>query len=82
MTRVSNSTNNSEGGQPAEGDNVKADDAVKESEGKAELQEGSLNFGFQTRNGWSATKEVKQEPSSGATETKGPKFSWDRQSFT
>lgn len=82
MTRVARSTNISEGGQPAEGDNVKADDAVKGSEGKDELQEGSPNSGFQTHNGWSATKEGKWKPSSGATDKKGPKFSWDRQSFT
>lgn len=82
MTRVARSTNISEGGQPAEGDNVKADDAVKGSEGKDELQEGSPNSGFQTHNSWSATKEGKWKPSSRATDKKGPKFSWDRQSFT
>lgn len=82
MTRVARSTNISKGGQPAEGDNVKADDAVNGSEGKDELQEGSPNSGFQTHNGWSATKEGKWKPSSGATDKKGPKFSWDRQSFT
>lgn len=82
MTRVAKSTNISKGGQPAEGDNVKADDALKRSEGKDELQEGSLNSGFQTQNDWSAAKEGKRKPSSGATEKKGPKFSWDRQSFT
>lgn len=82
MTRVVKSTNISEGGQPAEGDNVKADDAAKGSEGKDELQEECLNSEFQTHNGWSATKEDKRKPSSGATGKKGPKFSWDRQSFT
>lgn len=80
MTRVAKSTNTSKGGEPA--DSVKADDAVEGSEGKDELQEGSLNSGFQTRNSWCATKGGKRKPSSGATERKGPKFSWDRQSFT
>lgn len=80
MTRVAKSTNTSEGGEPA--DSVKADDAVEGSEGKDELQEGSLNSGFQTCNSWCATKGGKRKPSSGATERKGPKFSWDRQSFT
>jgi len=74
MTRVAKSTNISEGGQPAEGDNVKADDAVKGSEGKDELQERSLNSEFQTHNGWSATKEGKRKPSSGATEKKVQSF--------
>lgn len=82
MTRVAKSTTISEGGQPSEGDNIKAGDAVKGSEGKHELQEGSPDSGFQTHNGWSATKEGKRKPSHGATEKKGPKFSWDRQSFT
>lgn len=74
MTRVATSTNISEGGQPAEGDNVK-DDALKGSEGADELKEGSRNCGFQTQNSWSATKEGKRKPSGGATEKKGPRFS-------
>lgn len=78
MTRVAKSSNISEGGQPAEGNNAKADDAVKGSEGKDVLQEGSFNSGFQIQNNWSARKEGNKKPSSGATEKKGPKFSWDR----
>lgn len=73
MTRVATSTSISEGGQPAEGDNVKADDAVKGSKGADELKEGSLNCGFQTQNSWSAAKEGKRKPSGGATEKKGPR---------
>lgn len=81
MTRVAKSANISEGGHPAEGDNLKADDTLKGSEGKDELQEGSLDSGFQTHNGWSGKGEGNQNSSSGATETKGPQFSWDKQSF-
>lgn len=78
MTRVAKSTNISEGGQHAEGNNAKANDAVNGSEGKDALQEGSFNSGFQIQNSWSARKEGNKKPSSGATEKKGPKFSWDR----